>query len=119
LVCGWNDADNGYRCIDSGTDPCEGVDGYGRCDGTISVWCAQGQLRRFDCALCQMSCGLANEAIGYDCLQDACGGLDYLGRCAGNVAEWCENGQIASIDCMAQYATTCGWVDNTVGYYCQ
>lgn len=119
-LCGWSAADNGYRCVARGSDPCQGVDSYGLCDGTVSMWCAQGQLRQFDCALCQMACGHVDENIGYDCLQgDACGGLDYLGRCNGNVAEWCESGQIQSVDCMATYGTTCGWIDDTTGYYCQ
>lgn len=118
-ICGWSAANSGYRCVARGSDPCQGVDAYGLCDGTVSMWCAQGQLRQFDCALCQMTCGLVNESIGYDCQQDGCGGLDYLGRCTGNLAEWCENGQIQSVDCMVQYGVTCGWVDGTTGYYCQ
>lgn len=117
-VCGYSTGATGYRCLAPGTDPCDGLDGLGVCDGNVSRWCDRGELRSFDCGACGQLCGWISDAVGNDCADDPCGGLDYLGRCAGSVAEWCVDGEIRSVDC-SQSGQTCDFIDAEIGYYCQ
>ena len=51
---------------------------------------------------------------------DARGGIDYLGVCEGHIAKWCSHdGQLQELNCsMTESGTTCGWVDDTSGFYC-
>lgn len=65
--CGWDDQAEGYRCVDA--DPCQGIDALGTCDGDQAVWCADGELKRFDCGACGWSCDWASDATGFDCVQ--------------------------------------------------
>ncbi|MFH1809943.1 MAG: trypsin-like serine protease [Pseudomonadota bacterium] len=116
-VCGWDTQAQGFRCIASGTDPCQGTDALGHCDGSTSLWCVRGELRSLDCAQCSMLCTWVNDSIGNDCVDDPCAGLTYQGRCRGDLAEWCNNGTPQSVDC-AQYGQTCGWVSDEIGFYC-
>ncbi len=49
---------------------------------------------------------------------DDCATLGYRGRCDGDVAVWCEGGQVVRRDCRAVDGLGCGWVDDTIGWYC-
>lgn len=49
---------------------------------------------------------------------DDCASLGYLGRCDGDVAIWCENGRVVQRDCRAVDGLGCGWVDESIGWYC-
>jgi hypothetical protein len=124
--CGYDADASGYRCIDAASDPCQGLDALGRCEGDTALWCAGGTLREFNCGQCGWTCGWASDATGFDCVQtasetppatDPCAGLDYLGRCDGNTAEWCDNGQFHSVDC-GEHDATCRYIDSSYGYYC-
>lgn len=118
-ACGWDGAVEGFRCVPEGTDPCDGVDGQGACDGTAARWCDRGVLRTRDCAGCGQTCGEADWLGGAAyCVDDPCGGLDYLGRCDGEVAVWCEDGALETRDCAAR-GQTCAWIDDDTGYYCR
>jgi hypothetical protein len=54
--CGWNATSAGYRCIASGSDPCDGVDSVGRCADNVALECAAGVLHRqaCGCAACRI-----------------------------------------------------------------
>lgn len=116
-TCGWEAGAAAFRCID-GADPCEGLDGYGRCDGEVATWCSGGEVRTRDCASCGETCQVVAELGGAYCAPDPCFGTDYLGRCVGDRSEWCEDGVFRTRDCAAD-GMTCGWVDADTGYYCQ
>jgi hypothetical protein len=115
-ACGWDGAASGYRCI-AGADPCGGVDGYGRCDGSTARWCEGGAPKSRDCGSCGQLCATSAELGGAYCALDPCEGLDFLGRCNGNVAEWCSGGVFESLDC-SDYGETCQYIDDETGYYC-
>lgn len=66
--CGWDAAASGYRCVPSGTDPCQGSDTHGRCDGAVARWCDRGVPRSRDCGACGQTCGVAAEHDGVYCL---------------------------------------------------
>lgn len=117
MQCGYDVNAQGYRCMAPGTDPCQGLDGLGRCDEYVSRWCVDGVVQQFDCGACRMSCAWVNDAIGFDCVEDPCFGLDFLGRCDGDVAEWCNSGEVQRVDC-TDYDQRCGYVDEDTGYYC-
>ncbi|MEM6961413.1 MAG: trypsin-like serine protease [Myxococcota bacterium] len=65
-VCGWSDAESGYRCISPSDDPCDGVSALGTCEGDVAVWCDRGTLRSRDCGACGATCGEASW--GVDCV---------------------------------------------------
>lgn len=65
--CGWDAQADGFRCVD--VDPCQGIDTLGRCEGDSAVWCADGELQRFNCSACGWTCDWASDATGYDCVQ--------------------------------------------------
>ncbi len=46
-----------------------------------------------------------------------CDGETYQGHCEGDSAVWCQDGRIKRRNC-ARSGLVCGWVDDTVGYYC-
>lgn len=50
-------------------------------------------------------------------LPDNCGGITFLGICEGTTAVFCVEGALQQVDC-AQWAMTCGWVDEATGNYC-
>ncbi len=115
--CGWDATAAGYRCI-SGPDSCEGVDGYGACDGDVARWCEQGLSRSRDCAACGQRCDVVEARLGVYCVDDPCPGLDFFGRCDGQVVHWCEAGQERTRDCAAD-SLMCQWAGDTIGYWCQ
>lgn len=118
-ACGWDADAAGYRCVPDGADPCDGVDGFGACDGEVARWCDRGAPRRRDCACEGAVCGAAPERGGaVDCLPDPCMGLDYLGRCEGEVAVWCDDGALRRRDCAAR-GLRCAWVDDETGFFCR
>lgn len=51
LICGWDPAVPGARCIALGSDACEGASA-GRCDGNDLLTCDQGELKRKPCGPC-------------------------------------------------------------------
>ena len=117
-ACGWDEASERYGCI-TAPDPCEGVSAEGRCDGEVATWCDRGVIRRRDCGACgsDLSCQRVAEVGGYYCDLDPCAGLDYLGECRGDVAVWCEGGEVQMQDC-ARQGLRCGYINDTVGYFC-
>lgn len=115
-ACGWDAGVRGFRCI-AGADACDGVDGFGRCEGSTARWCEGGVSRSRDCAACGQACDPESPLGGAYCVDDPCGGLDYLGRCNGDVAEWCEDGALEQEDC-ASRGDTCRWIDDQTGFYC-
>ncbi|MFH1807158.1 MAG: trypsin-like serine protease, partial [Pseudomonadota bacterium] len=125
-TCGYDADASGYRCVDVQSDPCQGLDTLGSCQGDTAVWCASGEIRRFNCGQCGWTCGWASDATGFDCVQrvdstppavDPCENLDYLGRCDGNTAQWCNGGEYHSVDC-GDHDATCRYIDGNYGYYC-
>ena len=50
-------------------------------------------------------------------LPDNCGGITFLGVCEGTTAVFCVEGALQQVDC-AQWAMTCGWVDEATGNFC-
>ena len=50
--CGWDQRALGFRCITPNSDPCSGVDSFGRCDGSKVVRCLSGSSTTVDCAPC-------------------------------------------------------------------
>jgi hypothetical protein len=49
---------------------------------------------------------------------DQCGGVLYLGYCDAGSAVWCDGGMLRATDCAAA-GYGCGWIDDTVGAYCE
>ncbi len=49
---------------------------------------------------------------------DACGGVSYEGFCDAGSVYWCSAGVLWTADCAAA-GYGCGFIDSTVGYYCQ
>jgi len=114
-------------------DPCGGLTYLGACQGTVARWCENGQIRQNDCAGSQQTCGYVDDQIGYYCTAsapasiqqeppaaapDGCGDVDYLGRCDGRVAQWCDGGRLVERNC-ASFGQRCGYVNQSVGYYCR
>ena len=47
--------------------PCEGLDFYGECRGTVVRYCDNGLLVEFNCGWILMSCGWVDDETGYYC----------------------------------------------------
>lgn len=77
--CGYDGGAGGYRCVDDGSDPCQGVSAFGRCSGQTLQWCAGGQVLTRPCDQCGETCTLVNNTTGYACVSGAVPGTD-LGR---------------------------------------
>jgi hypothetical protein len=117
-VCGWDAAAMGSRCIPAASDPCGGLDFDGECNANVLRWCENGQLLERDCPACGETC-LPSDQGGFFCVPSNCGDVDYLGKCEGNTAVWCgTDGVLTSRDCTAR-GETCGYVDDTIGWFCQ
>lgn len=117
--CGWSDSAQGYRCVPSGTDPCEGIDSTGECDGDVASACVGGELQVADCAACGLVCRV-HQDIGANCIVmpvDPCDELDFLGRCEGEVVQWCDEGIYKELDCTTR-GQVCGWRGAETGYFC-
>jgi len=120
-VCDWAGSSLGYYCVEAARpDPCAGLDYYGRCNGAVVEWCDGGEFRSADCAARGESCRWISDRWGFYCenASNPCAMLDYAGRCAGDVAEWCDGGVFKSVDCGAT-GGSCGFVDDSTGYYCR
>jgi hypothetical protein len=50
--CGWDGTARGFRCVDSASDPCRGVDGVGACAAGRALTCAAGSLLSETCGPC-------------------------------------------------------------------
>jgi hypothetical protein len=50
--CGWDDTALGFRCVDSASDPCRGVDHVGACADGSALTCADGSLLSERCGPC-------------------------------------------------------------------
>ncbi len=57
--CGWDRDAAGFRCVDSSTDPCGGVDSIGACRGDGTARCPNGVLQQSPC-----TCGATCRAHG-------------------------------------------------------
>ncbi len=70
-ACNCGGCQNGYICQsnqcveDSTPDPCQGVDYYGCCDGSVLKYCYNEQLQMNDCGA--NGCGWRSSDYGYDC----------------------------------------------------
>ena len=73
--CGWNPADLGYRCVPSGTDPCQGVDSIGGCESGAARWCNRGTLT-------SEPCGCASCGVDGTTGKPSCGGRVWISRVA-------------------------------------
>jgi len=58
--CGWSEEELGFRCVDPSTDPCQGADAVGVCEGNAAVSCPDGHLERDPCN-CD-SCGIDGQS---------------------------------------------------------
>jgi hypothetical protein len=47
--CGWDRTQMGYRCVPSGSDPCQGIDSIGVCAAGSARWCNRGTLTSESC----------------------------------------------------------------------
>jgi hypothetical protein len=56
--CGFDPVASGFRCVDPAVDPCDGSDGYGRCEGGSALRCVRGALQHIDCTSCNEACSL-------------------------------------------------------------
>jgi hypothetical protein len=116
-ICGFDTVTMGSRCIPASQDPCQGLTFEGECSSNVLRWCDGGQLFERNCPLCGETC-LPTES-GFNCVSSNCGDVDYLGKCEGNTAVWCNtDGELSELDCTNQ-GQTCGYVDDTIGWYCQ
>ena len=115
-TCGWDEQTSAFRCI-TDSDPCQGFDRRGGCDGDVARWCENGEPKSRDCGNCDESCNPFATLAGAYCLTDPCMGLDYRGECDGDVARWCDNGEILRRDCAAM-GQSCGFINDDTGYYC-
>lgn len=113
------------------SDPCNGISYEGVCQGAVSVWCENGELKQHDCAADGQTCGYTGSQYGYYCMaaasgtssstgssSDPCQGYTFEGTCEGNVAVWCENNQVSRRDCAGDNQH-CGWIASQGYYYCQ
>lgn len=117
-TCSWHAEAEGWRCLATSEDPCEGVGAAGRCDGEVLSWCGPGGLLQRDCAACSEVC-VPHPSAGFVCVPSQCEpGLGFKGRCDGDVVTWCDrDGEPRSLDC-DEYGQTCGWLDASTGMYC-
>jgi hypothetical protein len=55
-ACGWSDEANGFRCVDSTRDPCQGVSDLGTCRDGAATRCVHGRLQENPCSACGFDC---------------------------------------------------------------
>ncbi|MBI5487283.1 MAG: trypsin-like serine protease [Deltaproteobacteria bacterium] len=96
----------------------------GHCNGDTAEWCVgedpATDLRHDDCGARGRVCG--EDADGdFRCLAgERCPtGLTWQGRCEGDVAVWCDPDLLVRRRHCLPCGQTCGWVDASLGYYCQ
>ncbi len=63
-ICGFNQQQNYYGCIDKPVDPCNGETYQGRCNGNTVIWCENQQVKSLNCN----SCGYDAAKGYYNCL---------------------------------------------------
>jgi hypothetical protein len=97
-------------------EACGAVDYRGTCDDGVVSYCANGELRKKDCAGNGLGCDWIDDTTGNWCVA-GCGDLDYQGACDGSSVRWCDGGRVATYEC-ADAGKTCGWQDDIVGYNC-
>jgi hypothetical protein len=56
-ACGWDNAQQGFRCVAPTSDPCRGVDSVGSCRSGEALMCDGGVLTVQDCGSCN-GCGI-------------------------------------------------------------
>jgi hypothetical protein len=64
--CGYTASQDGFRCVNPGTDPCNGINGSGVCRGNESHRCVDGRVLVQRCDACGASCVMSvrtGEAI--------------------------------------------------------
>ena len=114
MVCEQDEGSGNHRCQDA-PDPCEGETYEGRCDANTAIWCEAETIIRKPCEEGEL-CGDAGDGLRR-CV-DECELIGREGRCDENgAARWCEDGGIRERDCAA-CDQECGWVDETMGFYC-
>jgi hypothetical protein len=55
-ACGFSTVAGGFRCVEIGSDPCEGLDQFGRCEGNDSRRCVGGEEQVQPCDRCGATC---------------------------------------------------------------
>ncbi len=100
-------------------DPCGGVTYTGQCNGDSLSWCADGELREYDCGAGGWECAWQSDSVGYNCLEpaDPCDGLDYYGACEGSLLRYCSNETLYEYDCTTS-GRSCGWQSSSIGFNC-
>jgi hypothetical protein len=66
-VCGWDRQRSGYRCVESGEDPCAGVTDLGSCSGDVARRCSAGELLSLSCEACGSRCGISPRSGKASC----------------------------------------------------
>ena len=66
IVCITTPCPADYRCEPAPTDPCQGIDWIGQCDGTVLQYCDSNELVTVECSPSQ--CGWRSSPGFYDCL---------------------------------------------------
>lgn len=70
-ACGDTGGELGYYCLDPDTDDasagCQGYTFAGTCEGSVAVWCEDGQVLWYDCADDGLACGWVAAESGYWC----------------------------------------------------
>jgi hypothetical protein len=69
-ACGWDGAARGFRCVEGGRSPCDGVDSVGACLDGVPSWCNAGILESQACG-CDDVCGIDGKTGGPRCRKPA------------------------------------------------
>jgi hypothetical protein len=66
--CGWSNTERGFRCVNSQSDPCEGVSELGACREGDAFSCSAGRLRQNACSTCGASCVISPRSGKAQCV---------------------------------------------------
>jgi hypothetical protein len=66
-ICGYTGSEYGNYCMQP-DDPCGGYTYEGTCEGNVTVWCEDGQVRREDCSNSGTTCTYDDIESYYDCV---------------------------------------------------
>ena len=85
-VCGYDEANDWYECIEGDGPPpsgCDGLDSKGKCEGEVLSYCSGGEVKTFDCTEYSKTCGYDETFDWYDCLDSGACTPDCLGKGEG------------------------------------
>ena len=114
--CGGGEVCSSGQCVSDGGN-CGGVDSTGTCEGNTLKYCANGELKTFNCTDFGKVCGYDSGNQWYDCIEDpnactpSCGGKQCGSDGCGGSCGSCGSGTTcnASGQCVAN--DNCGGVD--------